>query len=143
MVGYVPGRCAASFPDGRRRSLAVVLQLAIALLTGAVPAAAQVVPSPIDELIAKAARQGTLRVIVEVKPVSPGPATADAIAQAQDDVLQELAGTGHRVLRRFTTIPFLGLEVTADALRRLGASARVGAIREDMVLRPQESPASP
>ena len=110
------------------------------MLTEAGPTAAQTPPSTVDDLIAKAARQGALRVIVELKIDPPGPPTREAIARAQDRVLQELAGTSHRVLRRFATIPFMGLEVTADALRRLGGSAHVGGVREDMVLRPQVPP---
>jgi hypothetical protein len=106
-------------------------------------AAAQTVPPTYDELLAKAARQGSLRVIVEVVPDGPAPPTREAIAQAQDRVLQELAGTDHRVLRRFATIPFLGLAVSADALRRLAGSLFVASIREDMVLRPQGFPATP
>jgi len=123
--------------------LGLAFLLGITLLTGAEMAAAQTVPSTIEELVAKAARQGTLRVIVELKIDPPEPPSREAIGQAQDHVLQELAGTSHQVLRRFTTIPFMGLETSADALRRLGASAYVAGIREDMVLRPQGSPASP
>ena len=52
-------------------------------------------------------------------------------------MLQELTGTGHRVLRRFTTIPFMAIEAAPDALRRLAASPHVAGLREDMVLRPQ------
>jgi hypothetical protein len=52
-------------------------------------------------------------------------------------------GTNHRVLRRFTTIPFLGLAVSADALRRLAGSLFVGGIREDTMLRPQGFRATP
>ncbi|MCI0549250.1 MAG: hypothetical protein L0027_18445, partial [Candidatus Rokubacteria bacterium] len=92
---------------------------------------------------AKATRQGTLRVIVEVVPEGSAPYTREAIAQAQDLVLQELRGTTHRVLRRYATIPFLGLAVSADALGRLAGSLFVAGIREDMVLRPQRSPSSP
>jgi hypothetical protein len=118
--------------------------LGIALLAEAGTAAAQAaVPSTIDDLIAKATGQGSLRVIVEVKIDAPGPPTPETIAQAQDRVLQELGGTRHRVLRRFTTLPFLGLEVTADALTRLGASAHVAGVREDMVLKPQGSGGTP
>ena len=106
-------------------------------------AAAQATPPSMGDLIAKAERQGTLRVIVELKMDSSGPSTRESIAAAQDLVIQELAGTNHRVLRRFTTIPFLGLEVSADALRRLSGSAHVSRIREDMVLRPQGAPAKP
>ena len=89
-------------------------------------------PPTIDELVAKAARQGPLRVIVELKLDPPGPPTREAIARAQDHVLQELAGTDHRVLRRFTTIPFMGIEMSENALRRLGGSARVAGVREDV-----------
>jgi hypothetical protein len=101
-------------------------------------------PSPTyDELFAKAARQGTLRVIVEVLPEGSAPYTREAITQAQDRVLQELAGTSHRVLRRFSTIPFLGLAVSSEALRRLAGSLFVGGIREDTMLRPQGFRATP
>ena len=115
-----------------RRPVGPALLLGLIVLTGAGTAAAQAaVPPTIDELVAKAARQGTLRVIVELKLDPPGPPTPEAIAQAQDRVLQELAGTDHRVLRRFTTIPFMGIEMSADALRRLAGSAHVAGVRED------------
>jgi hypothetical protein len=118
--------------------------LGIALLAEAGTAAAQgAVSSTVDDLIAKAIRQGSLRVIVEVKIDPPGSPSPETIAQAQDRVLQELGGTSHRVLRPFTTLPFLGLEVAADALARLGASAHVAGVREDMVLRPQGSGGTP
>ncbi len=119
------------------------LSAGIALLLAAGTAAAQTASPTYDELLVKATRQGSLRVIVEVLPDGPAPPTREAIAQAQDRVIQELAGTDHRVLRRFATIPFLGLAVSADALRRLAGSLFVAGIREDMVLRPQKSPASP
>jgi hypothetical protein len=120
------------------------LCLGIILLLGARTAgAAQAAPPTYDELFAKAARQGTLRVIVEVLPEGSAPYTREAITQAQDRVLQELVGTNHRVLRRFTTIPFLGLAVSADALRRLAGSLFVGGIREDTMLRPQGFRATP
>ena len=130
--------------SGDRCRLGMAVLLGIALLVEAGTAAAQAaVPSTIDDLIAKATRQGSLRVIVEVKIDASGPPTLETIAQAQDRVLQELAGTTHRVLRRFTTIPFIGMETSADSLRRLGASAHVAGVREDMVLRPQGSGGTP
>jgi hypothetical protein len=110
------------------------------LLAG--PAAAQVAVPSTEELIAKAAREGPLRVIVELRADS-GPPSRESIAAAQDLVLQELAGTSHRVIRRFTTIPFLALEASVDALRRLAASPRVAGVREDQVLRPPRAPATP
>src|SRR5262249_53129481 len=92
-----------------RLPLRLVLVLAVALLAVARTAAAQAGSVPIDDLIAKAAQQGTLRVIVGLRTDPPDQTTREAITRAQDLVLQELAGTPHRVLRRFTTIPFLGL----------------------------------
>jgi hypothetical protein len=120
-----------------------VLALGIALLAPSPARASQSPPPSLDDLIDKATRQGTLRVIVEVLPEGSAPYSREAIAKAQDLVVQELSGTSHRVLRRYATIPFLGLAASADALRRLGGSLYVGSIREDTLLRPQGSPASP
>lgn len=114
----------------------------LAALT-AVLAAAQAAPTPVEELIGRATRDGTVRVIVEVRPDAGTPPTPDAIRAAQDRVLQELAGVDHRVLRRYRTIPFLTLAASADALRRLAASPWVAGIREDLVRRPQGSTGSP
>ena len=149
MEGGVGGGSGSARPSGQRKApgqlsgLGLWLGMILLLLAGRTTAAAQTAPPTYDELLAKAARQGTLRVIVEVLPDGPAPPTREAIAHAQDRVLQELAGTDHRVLRRYATIPFLGLAVSADALRRLAGSLFVGGIREDMVLRPQRSPGSP
>ena len=109
------------------------LLFGMVLLAG--PTAAQVVAPSLDDLIAKAAREGSLRVTVQLR-IEPATANRGSIAAAQDFVIQELAGTAHRVLRRFTTIPYLGLEVSADALRRLAASPTVIGIREDRLRMP-------
>ena len=128
-------------PPSPRVGLALLL--GITLLTGAETGAAQTFPPTIEELVAKATRQGPLRVIVELKIDPPGPPSREGIAQAQDQVLQELAGTSHRVLRRFATVPFIGLEASADALRRLGGSAHVAGIREDRLRAPQGPAGTP
>lgn len=136
---------AASTERGRKPSSpsVLVLALGIVLLAPSPIRASQAPPSGLDDLIDKATRQGALRVIVEVLPEGPAPYSREAIAKAQDLVMQELGGTTHRILRRYTTMPFMGLAVSADALRRLGGSLYVGSIREDTLLRPQGSPASP
>jgi hypothetical protein len=126
---------------GQRSGWAILIGLVLIIVSRTT--GAQTSPPAYDELFAKAARQGTLRVIVEVLPEGSAPYTREAITQAQDRVLQELVGTNHRVLRRFTTIPFLGLAVSADALRRLAGSLFVGGIREDTMLRPQGFRATP
>ena len=124
-----PGAC--PIPAWSLRGVSFVLATVLLMVAGAGAAPAQIDPPSIDELVAKAARQGTLRVIVEVLPDGSAPYTSEAIAQAQDRVLQELAGTSHRVIRRYATIPFLGLTVSVDALRRLAGSRSVGGLRED------------
>ena len=91
-----------------------------------------------EELVTTAERRGPVRVIVALAVEYPGP-SSEAVAQTQSQLLKELAGTAHVALRRYTTIPFLGLAVSADALRRLMSSTRVIGIREDLVLEPQES----
>lgn len=121
----------------------LVLALGILLLAPSPIRASQTSPASVEDLIEKATRQGALRVIVEVLPEGSAPYSREAIAKAQDLVMQELSGTSHRILRRYTTIPFMGLTASADALRRLGGSLYVGSIREDTLLRPQGSPASP
>jgi hypothetical protein len=118
------------------------LLIGMMLLAAPGRATAQVTAT-FDELVAKAERQGTLRVIVELKVDSTGPPTGAAIADAQDRLLAELGGTSHRLIRRFSTVPFIALEVSPDALRRLAASPRVSGISEDTVLRPQGVPAAP
>jgi hypothetical protein len=143
MIERLPDR-GAPLPGGGDCRPSAMLMLGITVLAAASTAAAQGIPSvSLDDLVEKASRQGVLRVIVELKVDPPGPPSPETIARAQDHVLLELAGTGHRVLRRFRTIPFIGLEVTADALRRLGGSAHVAGVREDMVLRPQGASGTP
>jgi hypothetical protein len=130
-------------PRGTRHVPGAAPVVLIALLAGAWSVSAQTPQPSIDELVAKAARQGSLRVVAELRIDAPGPPSREAISQAQDLVLQELAGTSHRVTRRFATIPFLGLIVSAEALQRLAGSLFVAGIREDLVMRlpgPRSSP---
>ena len=109
------------------------LLFGMVLLAG--PASAQIVAPSVDDLIAKATREGSVRVNVELED-RPGAEVRQSIAALQDVILQELAGTRYRVLRQFTTSPFLGLEVSY-ALRRMGASPRVAGIREERLVQPQ------
>ena len=41
------------------------------------------------------------------------------IAAAQQAVLGRLSGTSHRLVRQYTSVPLLALEIGADALRAL------------------------
>ena len=83
-------------------------------------------------LLARAEAEGSVRVIVELS------AEPDGIGGAQDLVAQTLQGTPHRVIRRYQTVPLLGLEVSPEALRRLARSPAVRRIQEDRVVSPQE-----
>lgn len=95
----------------------------------------------IRALIAQAQARGRLRVIVGVrvptyKPegkldVRAAQAQRASIAQAQNALINQLAAYNIRVTHRFTTIPYLGLEVNANALQALARIPNVTSIRED------------
>jgi len=114
------------------------------LASGAVAAQAQDRIAP--ELAARAAREGKVRIIVQldVPAIPEGRLRAlrarllqrQRIAAAQDGLAAELAGTTHRMARRFRSIPFAALEVGPQALSRLERSARVVAAQEDRLHRP-------
>jgi hypothetical protein len=70
-------------------------------------------------------------VIVELRVGSGG------ISAAQDAALRALEGTVHRVTRRYQGVPFIGLEVSAEGLRRLSGSPAVLRIQEDRAVAPQ------
>ena len=88
----------------------------------------------IDPAVRTAAAAGPVRVIVELR-ITPAftpegnlasPAAVEAqrraIAQAQDDLIANLAGTSFSVARKFDGLPMMALEIGADALARLEAA---------------------
>jgi hypothetical protein len=84
------------------------------------------------ELLARAEREETVRVIVELQ------AETGDVQAAQELALRAVEGTRYRVMRRYQTVPLLALEVSAEALRRLAQSPVVRRIQEDRVVHPQE-----
>ena len=94
------------------------------------PASAAESPVPAD-LLARAEAQGAVRVIVELR------ARPEGIAAAQEAVLRALAGAPHRITQRFTAIPFLALEASPEALRRLAMLPAVLRVVEDRLHAPQ------
>jgi len=104
-------------------------------------AAAEPGTSPIvSEDVLEAMRdEGRVQVIVQLaEPTRPEGVLATtsavgsqrrAIAAVQRALLGELAGTRYRARRKFKTIPFLALEVEADALDALARSARVESVQ--------------
>ena len=128
---------------GGRWSAAAMLALGM----GAGMAVAQPAPSAeLDRLAERAARHGTVRVIVGLKVASQpeGLLTAQQaleqrqrIQAAQAAVADRLlAGTASRAHARFETVPYLGVEADANGMARLRASAQVTDIQEDGLARP-------
>ena len=119
-------------------ALLVRLLLVPLLLGVGSRAAAAGVPS---ELLERAMAESPVRVIAELAvSVQPegrlaGAAIAEQrarIADTQSGVLADLAASPHRVTRRFRTIPFVALEVSAAALARLAAHGLVRSVQEDV-----------
>ncbi len=107
----------------------------------ALPAAARPGAVP-DALSSQAAERGTVRVIARLAAAFapegelPGPASVAAqraaIAAAQQRVLAGLAGSAHRLIRRYEFIPFLALEVSPAALTALASHGLVVSVAEDV-----------
>jgi subtilisin family serine protease len=112
--------------------------VALLLGIGVATATAGVVP---EALYDKAAREGSVRVIVQLRVTTTLEGklqSAAAVASQRQDIaamrgaaLAELAGTSHRTVREFATIPFVALEVAPDALSTLEASPNVVGVEED------------
>jgi subtilisin family serine protease len=126
---------------------ACVALMAVLQTTSAI---AGVVPRALYD---KAAREGPVRVIVQFRvPITPEGAlqSADAVASQRQNIaamryaaLAMLAGTSHRTIREFTTIPFVALEVAPDAISALEASPNVVGVEEDRLLSPLLSQSVP
>jgi len=124
--------------------------VAVLLGISAGVATAGVVP---EALYDKAAREGSVRLIVqfrattfpegELESAQVVASQRQRIATMRGAVLAELAGTSHRTIREFTTIPFVALEVGPDALAALAASPNVGGVEEDQLERAMLSESVP
>jgi len=108
------------------------------------PAFAQVVPT---ELSQKALVEGRVRVIVHLAaPMTPEGLLTDTaavqgqrqgIANAQNAVLGALAGSNHRMIHRYETLPFLALEVGPGALAILSSlGSLITRVEEDTLASP-------
>ena len=91
----------------------------------------------------KVKEKGTVRVMVQLNvPVWVSSQLSkeaelsqrQAIMAAQDGVLTELAGTAHRLVRRFDIVSGMVLEVGSDALAVLERSTLVIGVQEDRPL---------
>jgi hypothetical protein len=102
--------------------------LLLAAALASAPANAQ---PAIDPELRDTVRSERARVLVELRVETPPPpsiAAPGAIAEAQREVLARLGSSGVSVVRPYSSIPWLALEVDASALARLEAM-------HDLVLR--------
>jgi hypothetical protein len=135
----------ARAPVARHRRLALVV-LALCLIAAApAPPAPDLVPAHVAR---KAAIAGRVRVLVELGGAA---STAEhrlphaaaiagqrrIVGQAQADVRRALRGLVHGAGRDYTSMPYLAIEATPDALRVLGTlRGLVTRVDEDVELRP-------
>jgi subtilisin len=105
-----------------------------------------------DELSATVARDGHVRVVVELDVAfepegnleGPGMRRQRAeIARGLAALRRELRGSAHRELRTFDTLPHVVLTVDEDGLERLRRSGHVAGVAEDEVLEPSLRESSP
>jgi subtilisin len=106
-----------------------------------------------DELVLKAQREGTVRVIVHIKePFQPEgrlkklvdvASQREGIAVAQDQLIKELRQTRHRIFHRFQTIPFVAMEAGVQTLAMLEQSGHAISIEEDRLSLPMLSDSIP
>lgn len=123
------------------QALGVILFVLISFGQGYTPPTRAQSNRDVSALIAQAQARGRLRVIVGVRVPTYKPegkldaraaqAQRASIAQAQNALLSQLATHNVRVTRRFTTIPYLALEVNANALQALARIPNVTSIHED------------
>src|SRR5437773_677550 len=137
----------------RRRSVSLHATLVAAaagllvVLSGAVRVSAQGPQIP-QELRNRVQRDGRARVLVELK--LPAALVADArlstvpevvrqrqqIRDRSDRMFARLASASHRAIRRFSTVPFVVLDVTPASLAALEQMDEVASVRPDVIHRP-------
>lgn len=84
-------------------------------------------------------QQAWFRVIVQLRVAESrsDQQRAAAIAQAREALFHELKSAPYRVTRTYDTIPFVGLELSPEALRIVERSTLTIAIEEDALGAPQ------
>jgi hypothetical protein len=132
-----------------RRRISRVIAAALLLSCVVVPAWGQPPPNGpgFTDLRERAARDGTVRVIVQVGVpqafLAEGRLPRARVAQqrarlreVRERVLARSLPASARVLRRFDSVPFVVLQVDAATLDRLSADSEVGYIAADRLLEP-------
>jgi hypothetical protein len=115
-------------------ALRVITTLAVALVLSSCVGIAATATIP-PELLADARARGTTRAIVEMRV--PSGASEAEIEAVKRDVLAELSGTAHTVLRALPGSPILVLEASEATLQRLATSPHVLRVEAERIDRPQ------
>jgi len=92
--------------------------------------------SDVNALRERAAREGSVRVIVTLAVAADGTSSEETIRDAQERVLAALRGTRYENVRRFSSLPQLALTAGPDALEVLLASPLVKSVAPDALARP-------
>jgi len=120
--------------------------LALLVFTGCAAVGAAEQKKVPDDLWQKMQKERTVRVIVSLNvPVQPETnlkqdavnSQRQRIAEAQKELLKELAETKHVLLGETHTVPSVGLNVGADALAILERSSMVLNVSESKYIPPQ------
>jgi subtilisin len=116
--------------------VSVVLLILFGGLQPQSPRAAAAGPQVPNALRDRAAREGRVRVLVELT-VRPVPRGADETRRGVEArLLSKLSPSAHRVVRRFQAVPYIALEVTRQGLSELENTGSVVRVIEDQILRP-------
>lgn len=100
----------------------------------------KIAPDKYAALIARMVAGGSARVIVELNLTGGKDVPSDKIAEAQDQLLRELSDYRYTLVRRYSSLPMLALEVRRDALDYLISTPQVKSISSDSLMRPLGSP---
>jgi hypothetical protein len=87
-------------------------------------------------LRARAAREGSVRVVVTLAVPGAQPPAPDAIRDAQERLLGALQGARYADLRRYQNLPQIALTAAPDALDILLASPLVASVVADSRAKP-------
>lgn len=91
-------------------------------------------------LMARIDAGGSARIIVELNLPGGADVPSGTIAEAQDQLLRELSDYQYTLVRRYSSLPMLALEVRRDALDYLLSSPQVKSISPDSLMRPMGKP---
>ena len=127
----------------------------IVFLPGVIAANGSIIhPEKLTRLLAKAANNGHVGIIIGLKLPHPGFKTEGvlslqevkqqkkAISAAQDALISSMSEFDVEVYKIYTSIPYMAIKVNVNALRELASSPQVTSIQEDSALMPHSNDSS-